>query len=237
MNTIKIQNLFVSVFLLFALVSCSEDTVMPDTTPPRVTISQPAPGIVVSGEVLISASAEDDESISKVQFFIDDVLIAEDMEEPYDQIWYSGFWDGGIEYSIVAIAHDMSGNQKESDLIVVTVEEDSKYIPILTAPDEDQVFSTLEVDYSWDPVPGARGYTLKIRIPDYELDYLMCNDGTGDACFVWVLETSYSKRLPFYYCCYWGVPIDVYVSVRAHWTSYHQSEWSEERRIVSLIEF
>lgn len=236
MLTVRVQYPIVSAFLLFAVVSCSEDTVMLDTIPPRITISHPTGGIVVSNEVPIIVHAEDNEDISKVQFYIDDTLIAEDLEEPYEQIWYSGFWEGGVEHQITAIAHDNNGNQMESDPTGVTLQENSKYKPIITAPDEEQIFSTYLVDYSWDPVPGARGYTLKIRIPGYELDYDLCDDGTIDACYVWVSEPTYSKRLPFNKCCYWGVPIDVFVSVRAYWTSYLQSEWSDERHIICLTE-
>ena len=224
------------VVLLFVLVSCSEDAATPDTIPPRVSISYPAAGTIVSDEVLISAYAEDNEDISKLQFFIDDALIAEDMEEPYDQIWYSGFWEGGVEYSIRAIAHDINGNQKESDPIVVTLQENSKYQPVITTPEEDQEFPTYTIDYSWNPVAGARGYILRIRIPGYELDYGICDDGTDDACFVWLTDTCCSKRLPFTICCYRGITIDVFISVKAYWTSYDQSDWSEERRIVYYAE-
>ena len=236
MNTEQVKYLIVAIILLFALASCSEDTVIPDTIPPRVTISQPTPGIVVSNEVPINVYAEDNEGISKVEFYIDYVLIAEDVEEPYDQIWYSGFWEGGVEYQIIAIAYDINGNQKESDPIVVALQENSKYVPIINSPDEDQLFLTMDVDYSWDPVPGARGYILKISIPGYELNYNLCDDGTVNDCYVRVSETTYSKRLPFLNCCYFGIPIDVYISVRAYWTSYNLSEWSEERKIVYQAE-
>lgn len=236
MNTKNILCLFVSFLFPFAIVSCSENAIVPDTIPPRVSISQPTSGIVVSYEVPISVYAEDNEGISKVQIFIDGNLIAEDADEPYDQIWYSGYWAGGEEYQINAVAHDMNGNQKKSSPIIVRIEEGAKYKPTLITPIDTQSISSYLVDYSWEPVPGARGYTLKISIPGYELDYSYCNDGTEDVCFVWVDETTYTKRLPFNRCCYWGIPIDVYVSVRAYWTSYLQSEWSEEHHLVYYLE-
>ena len=51
--------------------------------PPSVSITNPANGATISGSVNYTASAADDNGISKVEFYIDDSLIAEDVSSPY----------------------------------------------------------------------------------------------------------------------------------------------------------
>ena len=92
----------------------------PDTDPPIVTISAPAAGATVSGEVTVSAAASDDESVTGVQFEVDDApLGAEDTDPPYQATWDAGAATAGT-HTLRATARDPSGNVGASDPSVGT---------------------------------------------------------------------------------------------------------------------
>jgi uncharacterized lipoprotein YajG len=68
--------------LLFLFVSCQKQTEQ-DTTPPTVSISSPVSGQIVNEIVTIEVTTQDNEGISKVEFFVNDSLHFTDTETPY----------------------------------------------------------------------------------------------------------------------------------------------------------
>src|SRR5712692_4092629 len=58
-----------------------------DTTPPTVRITSPASGATVSGTISVTADASDNVGVAGVQFFLDDVLGADDTTAPYSVPW------------------------------------------------------------------------------------------------------------------------------------------------------
>ena len=60
-----------------------EEEIEEDTTPPTVSISSPVSGQTVNEIVTITVTTQDNEGISKVEFFIDDSLVLTDIESPY----------------------------------------------------------------------------------------------------------------------------------------------------------
>ena len=91
-----------------------------DTTVPTVSITSPASGATVSGNVSIAASASDNVGVAAVRFFIDGVQLgADDTSAPYTIAWNTTTAsDGG--HTIVATAVDTAGNSA-STAIPVTV--------------------------------------------------------------------------------------------------------------------
>ena len=69
--------LFISVLIYWG---CEEQ----DTTPPTVSITSPVSGQSVNEIVTITVTTQDNEGISKVEFFIDDSLVLTDTESPYE---------------------------------------------------------------------------------------------------------------------------------------------------------
>ena len=105
----------------------------PDTDPPIVTISAPAAGATVSGEVTVSAAASDDESVTGVQFEVDGApLGAEDTDPPYQATWDAGAATGGT-HTLRATARDPSGNVGASDPVEVTVSAPAGAIQVRAA--------------------------------------------------------------------------------------------------------
>jgi|GEM_PF-370631 len=95
----------------------------PDPTPnqaPIVTLTSPSASTNYSApaEILLSANATDDGTISKVEFFQGDVKIGEDATAPYQMIW-SNVMAGS--YSISAKATDNLGLSGTSASVSITV--------------------------------------------------------------------------------------------------------------------
>jgi hypothetical protein len=94
----------------------------PDTTPPAVAVTGPAPGATVSGLVSVAASASDDGGIAGVQFFVDNQpLGAEATDVPYATVWDTAGLQAGSTHVITAVARDLAGNTATSASVSVTI--------------------------------------------------------------------------------------------------------------------
>lgn len=96
------------------------EVIVPDTLAPTVSISSPAPDMTyLSCEtVTITATAEDDVEVTKVEFFLDDMLAWTDMDFPYSYDWLLTTADNGT-HNWTAKAYDAAGNSSVSTAISV----------------------------------------------------------------------------------------------------------------------
>lgn len=93
--------------------------VVPDSTPPVVSITSPSAGAAVTGTVALIASATDNVSVSGVQFYVDGAPVgAEDTSAPYSTSWAAV---GIGTRTIAAVARDLSGNVATSAPVSVEV--------------------------------------------------------------------------------------------------------------------
>jgi len=104
--------------LLFS--TCEEPT-EPDTTPPTVSISSHSSGQTVNEIVTVTVTTQDNEEISKVEFFIDDSLMFTDSESPYEYEWNTTIYDD-TSYTVKVISYDTSDNTTESQPIMLVVD-------------------------------------------------------------------------------------------------------------------
>ena len=185
-----------SIPFLFALASCSKGTVEPDTTPPTVKLTFPVEGDTIGSQTPLSASADDNIGIASVRYYVEDRLIAEDSAVPYDQVWFSGFWEDGKVYSVHAEATDESGNTSSSEPVAIYLADDSRFVTRLVMPTVEALVPYTDVTYQWNPVPGARGYILRIAIPEYGIDQFRCDDAGHEICYLNVSDTRYTDDLP-----------------------------------------
>lgn len=115
-------------------------TTPPDTSPPAVGIISPANGAILSGAVIIQASASDNSGISKVEFYLNNVLVTSDITAPY---CYSG--DNGTScntfdtktlsnnsYALTAKAYDKFNNISTSSPNSITINNFTA--PAINAP-------------------------------------------------------------------------------------------------------
>lgn len=88
---------------------------------PEVAITAPVDGSEVSGMVLITAEATDDEGIVNVDFYIDDSLVAASPVAPYDYLWSTYDLEDSSSHTIYAKAYDTDSNEATSATVTVTV--------------------------------------------------------------------------------------------------------------------
>ncbi len=112
--------------LSLAFLSCDEDDSggpSLDTTDPTITIVQPADGATLAaGNILIRATATDDDEVDRVEFYVDGTKIGEDDDDAltvYEYTWNASAAAAG-SHSIRARAVDASDNDA-SDTVAVTI--------------------------------------------------------------------------------------------------------------------
>ncbi len=93
-----------------------------DLTPPSVSITAPTPGSTLSGNVTVSANANDNAGIvTIVEFFVDGTLKASDNQAPYSFSWDTLTASDGARV-LTAKAYDPSNNVGTSAGVAVTVQ-------------------------------------------------------------------------------------------------------------------
>jgi Leucine-rich repeat (LRR) protein len=107
--------LFISVFIYWG---CEEQ----DTTPPTVSISSHSSGQTVNEIITITVTTQDNDGISKVEFFIDDSLVLTDTESPYQYEWNTTQYEDFSEHIVKVISYDNSDNSTESQPIMLIVD-------------------------------------------------------------------------------------------------------------------
>ena len=105
-------------------------TPAPDSSPPNASLTAPAAGSVVSGNVTVSASAADNVGVAGVQFLLDGAPIgAEDTTTPYSMTWNTTSASNGL-HTLQARARDAAGNfGTSSSSVTVTVSNSAPPIP------------------------------------------------------------------------------------------------------------
>ena len=93
----------------------------PDTTPPTVSITSPAPGATVSGTVSVTASASDNVGVVGVQFFGDGMALAAEVTTAPYSIPVDTTKSSNGSHTLTAVARDAAGNRTTSAAVTVTV--------------------------------------------------------------------------------------------------------------------
>jgi len=91
-----------------------------DSTPPSTTVTSPGSGSTVGGTVVVTASAADNSSVSKVELYVDGKLLSTDTTSPYSYSWNSSNYTNG-SHSLFTRAYDTAGNIGNSATIAVNV--------------------------------------------------------------------------------------------------------------------
>ena len=111
--------LFISVLIYWGCEEEQPEEV--DTTPPTVSISSHSSGQTVNEIITITVTTQDNEGISKVEFFIDDSLVLTDTESPYEYDWNTTQYEDLSEHIVKVISYDNSDNSTESQPILLIV--------------------------------------------------------------------------------------------------------------------
>jgi len=113
----KLYPLLCVLFLIYW--GCEEEQ---DTIPPTVSIQSPITNQSINEIVTIVVETNDNEGISKVEFFIDDSLFFTDTESPYQYDWNTTQYEDNSEHIVKVISYDNSDNSTESQPIVYIID-------------------------------------------------------------------------------------------------------------------
>src|SRR3954464_2331702 len=104
-------------------------TAVSDTTPPSVMLTAPGGGIV-TGTILVSASASDNVGVAGVRFFDGATQIGNEVAAaPFQTSWNSALAANGT-HNLTAVARDVAGNISTSSIVGVSVSN----VPANVAP-------------------------------------------------------------------------------------------------------
>jgi Leucine-rich repeat (LRR) protein len=118
----KLYPLLSVLFLIYW--GCEEEQ---DTIPPTVSISSHSSGQNVNEIITITVTTQDNEGISKVEFFIDDSLVLTDTESPYQYDWNTTQYEDNSEHIVKVVSYDNSDNSTTSQPIMLTVDNSGSY--------------------------------------------------------------------------------------------------------------
>lgn len=130
-------------------ISVTVQNATPDSTPPTASLTAPTSGATLTGAVTLSANANDDIAVAKVEFFVGTTLVGTDTTSPYSIAWDSTSAPNG-PVSITAKATDTSANEATSTAVSAAVQNADTSLPTvsLTAPAADATISGTAVTIS-----------------------------------------------------------------------------------------
>ncbi|HVT03342.1 MAG TPA: Ig-like domain-containing protein, partial [Thermoanaerobaculia bacterium] len=91
-----------------------------DTTAPTTAITAPTNGTSVAGTTTVTATASDNNTVARVEFYLDGALIATDTSAPYSFSWNTTSASNG-SHALVSKAYDAAANAGSSTTTTVTV--------------------------------------------------------------------------------------------------------------------
>ncbi|MDY7228175.1 Ig-like domain-containing protein [Hyalangium rubrum] len=95
----------------------------PDTLPPQVALTAPAPQATVSGTVAVTAVASDNFGVVAVDFYDGQTLLGTDTSAPFSLSWATRSGPSG-SHTLIARARDLAGNMALSQPVTVVVDND-----------------------------------------------------------------------------------------------------------------
>ena len=97
--------------------SITSTTFRVDNTPPTLSIQTPQSGMTVGLTLIVSIQASDASNISRIEFYLQDVLVYTVTNTPYQWSWDTTKYPNG-EYTITVKAYDTVGHLKTSQTTV-----------------------------------------------------------------------------------------------------------------------
>lgn len=162
----------------------------PDNTPPTVTISQPADGAGVAGQVVVSASVADDSDLADVKLYVDGNVVAVDQVSPYAFVFDTTDYSTG-SHTLRVVATDFAGNAGE-DRISAEFEDaadsEAPTVGFVSPSDGDVVRGTVTV------LVDARDNRLlaeaALLVDGQEIERLDTSDNRARIPFTWDTAAS-----------------------------------------------
>ena len=180
-----------------------------DSVLPTVTLTEPAEGTLVGGDVTISAEATDEVSVAHVRFFVNGKLVGTDTDAPYSVTWdarnsSNDFADGSA--TVTARAADTSYNFATSPGRMVTVDSTAPSAVIDAGP--PGLTNQTSASFRFSSEEGA---TFQCSLDDsYDGAFSMCSSPQSQF-YDDVTEGSHA---------FWVRAVDTFGNVQRSATSY-----------------
>ncbi|WP_257462748.1 Ig-like domain-containing protein [Archangium lipolyticum] len=169
-----------------ALSTPLEVTLLPDTTPPTVSITSPAGGTTVSGMRSVTVDARDDRLVRTVELLVDGSVISSPTASGEPIPWNTGMYTYGL-HTLVARARDYAGNVTDSAPVQVTVDNHAPPPPP-PPPSATAVYDAARLAPGCMPAGSASCDSASLLVGRATLGpeshapntlYSSCQDGTG----------------------------------------------------------
>jgi len=164
-------------------IAVTVDNPLPDDSPPRVTMTTPGDGEVVSGPVAVSAEASDDVGVVGVQMLLDGMPLGFELGmAPYSLAWDTTLVGDGT-HLIAARARDAAGNETVSSPVAVTVTNEPAAVTEGSGEDgANGVPADARVEVSLERDGPADTIIIRARSDVDAIDHLVLSiDGTPAA--------------------------------------------------------
>jgi len=143
----------------------------PDEISPVSAITSPKDGSTVTGKVTAVISAADNMSVTRVELYVDEILLSADTTEPYSIQWDTTAVSNG-SHTLLAIAHDAAGNTGPSIPISVSVFNDTTAPdpPALISPTDGFVSESATPTFEWMSISDTSGVSYHLQLdnnPDF----------------------------------------------------------------------
>ncbi len=150
-----------------------------DTMPPTLSITSPTASSTVNGLVSIIASATDTSGISRVEFYVDSVLLSTDTTLPYNAVWDATNLAHNSSHSIMARAYDNVGNITIRNVSVTVVDVTLPVVSITSPTASSTVSGVVQIDAT------ATDNTGVSRVEFYVDSVLLSTDTTSPYVATW----------------------------------------------------
>jgi hypothetical protein len=138
-----------------------------DINPPSVTISVPTPASTLSGVVQVQAGATDNVGVTKVEFYLDNVLRATAITAPFQWSFDTSI-ASNASHALTVKAYDLAGNVGAASETIVT--QNASALPKPIIPQHYPNIRIAELAYSGTPLgsfeTGLLQNSVDLVIPD-----------------------------------------------------------------------
>ena len=165
----KLLPLF-SLLLIFSFGCENDKATEEDTTPPTLSITSHASGQSVSEIITITATSEDDDGVSKVEFYLNTALVETDTTLPYEYTLNTTQYDNDQTLSIKVISYDNSDNTTETQF----------YLSVDNSTAVPQGVNITSVTYSLTVMTVDWEESSDGDFKDYKVLYSGTEDGVRD---------------------------------------------------------
>lgn len=145
-----------------AVIVTVNNTPVPDTTPPTVSMTAPSEGATVNGTITMAANATDNVAVTQVEFYADGQLKGTDATNPYSySLDTTALSDGS--HVLTVKAFDAAGNNTVSAPVNVTVVNTDTQPPTAPTNLTATSVSSTQVHLSWNSATdnvGVTGYHI-----------------------------------------------------------------------------